>query len=158
MATSLTATGLVSATLMAPNLCSLARSRLSHYVHAARNLKFYPLSLRTAFDGPLANVGKTFTVVNAQNKEDLMINMSTWDLLNLKVETILDLPDRLNRDYGISSKYLEKVMDEYGIQSLGKDAIEKHFGIEKQAQYMLSSTRHYSWPKGAGKFRHPSLT
>lgn len=86
-----------------------------------------------------------------------MINMSTWDLLNLKVETILDLPDRLNRDYGISSKYLEKVMGEYGIQSLGKDAIEKHFGIEKPAQYMLSSTRHYSWPKGAGTSFHPSL-
>lgn len=139
-------------------MLSLLRFRLSQCVHAARNLKFYPLSLRTAFDGPLANVGKTFTVANAQNKEDLMINMSTWDLLNLKVETILDLPDRLNRDYGISSKYLEKVMDEYGIQSLGKDAIEKQFGIEKQAQYMLSSTRHYSWPKGAGKSCHPSLT
>lgn len=111
-----------------------------------------------AFDGPLANVGKTFTVVNAQNKEDLMINMPTWDLLNLKLETILDLPDRLNRDYGISSKYLEKVMDEYGIQSLGKDAIEKQFGIEKPAQYMLSSTRHYSWPKAAGACLHLSLS
>lgn len=52
----------------------------------------YPLTLRMAFDGPLANVGKTFTVANAQNKQDLLINMPTWDLLNLKVETILDLP------------------------------------------------------------------
>lgn len=109
-------------------------------------------------DGPLANVGKTFSVVNCQNKEDLMVNMSTWDLLNLKVETILDLPDRLNRDYGISSKYLEKVMDDYGIQSLRKDAIEKQFGIEKPAQYMLSSTRHYSWPKGAGTSSHSRLS
>lgn len=110
-----------------------------------------------ALEGPLSNVGKTFMVANAQNKEDLMIDMSTWDLLNLKVETILDLPDRLNRDYGISSKYLEKVMDEYGIQSLGKEVIEKHFGIENPAQYMLSSTRHYSWPKGAGMYSRTSL-
>jgi hypothetical protein len=109
-----------------------------------------------AFDGPLSNVGKTFTVPNAQNKQDLLINMPTWDILNLKVETILDLPDRLNRDYGISSKYLEKVMDQYGIQSLGKEVIEKHFSIEKPAQYMLSSTRHYSWPKGAGMSSHVS--
>jgi hypothetical protein len=107
-----------------------------------------------ALEGPLANVGKTLTVTNAQNKKDLLINMPTWDLLNLKVETVLDLPDRLNRDYGISSKYLEKVMDEYGIQSLGKEVIEKHFGIEMPAQYMLSSTRHYSWPKGAGMSSH----
>lgn len=110
-----------------------------------------------ALDGPLANVGKTFTVTNAQNKEDLLVNTSTWDLLNLKVETILDLPDRLNRNYGISSKYLEKVLDDYGIQSLGKDQIEKQFGIEKPAQYMLSSTRHYSWPKGAGTYIYPYL-
>ncbi|KAK7709317.1 hypothetical protein SLS64_006229 [Diaporthe eres] len=136
-------------TTMLYNPKNVAFSGSYNLGNAARNLKFYPFSLRMAFDGPLANVGKTFTVVNAQNKEDLLVNMPTWDLLNLKVETILDLPDRLNRDYGISSKYLEKVMDEFGIQSIGKDELEKQFGIEKPAQYMLSSTRHYSWPKGA---------
>ncbi|KAL1870867.1 hypothetical protein Daus18300_004956 [Diaporthe australafricana] len=115
----------------------------------SRNLKFYPLSLQMAFNGLLSHIGTTFTVTTAQNKEDLMINLTTWELLNLRVETILDLPDRLNRDYGMSASYLEKVMDQYGIQSVGKEAIEKHFGIEKTPQYMLSSTRHYSWPKGA---------
>ncbi|KAG6358563.1 hypothetical protein INS49_012080 [Diaporthe citri] len=144
-----TCDGLVSITFMAQFGASWLNSGPYNLGNAARNLKFYPLSLRMALDGPLKNVGETFTVVNAQNKEDLLVNMPTWDLLNLKVETILDLPDRLNRDYGISSKYLEKVMDDYGIQSLGKDEIEKQFGIEKPAQYMLSSTRHYSWPKAA---------
>ncbi|CAN8102060.1 unnamed protein product [Discula destructiva] len=116
---------------------------------AARNLKFYPLSLRQAMEGPLSDVAKTFRVTTVQGREDLFVNLSTWELLNLRMETILDLPDRLNRDYGISSKYMEKIVNEFGIQSRGKDVLEREFGIEKPAQCFLSSTKHYSWPKGA---------
>ncbi|GME63461.1 pyridoxal-dependent decarboxylase domain protein [Neofusicoccum parvum] len=52
-----------------------------------------------------------------------------------------------------SGQYIPKpqktrVLDEFGIQSRGKDALERDFGIEKPAQYMVSNTRHYSWPKG----------
>lgn len=118
----------------------------------ARNLKFYPLSLRKAFDGPLSFVSDSFAVKTAQNEEKLFKSLSTWELLNLKPETVLDLPDRLNRDYGISAKYMEQVLDEFGIQSRGKDALERDFGMEKPGQYMLSGTRHYSWPKGGGEF------
>jgi len=42
-------------------------------------------------------------------------------------------------------------MDKFGIQSRGKDAIERDFGIKNPAQYFVANTRHYSWPKGAGK-------
>ncbi|KAF3760257.1 hypothetical protein M406DRAFT_85607 [Cryphonectria parasitica EP155] len=117
-------------------------------VHA-RNLKFYPLSLRAAMEGPLSDVATTFKVRTTDGKEDLLINLSTWELLNLRVNTILDLPDRLNSDYGISSQYIETIMDQYGIQSRGKEALERQFGIEKTGQYFVSNTRHYSWPKGA---------
>lgn len=123
--------------------------------HSARNLKFYPLSLRKAFDGPLSFAGDTFTVKTARNEEKLFTELSTWELLNLKPDTILDLPVRLNVDYGISSTYIERILDEFGIQSRGKDALEREFGIEKPAQYMISNTRHYSWPKGAGKSHAP---
>ncbi|KAF4543741.1 Pyridoxal-dependent decarboxylase domain protein [Lasiodiplodia theobromae] len=117
--------------------------------HSARNLKYYPLALRKAFDGPLGFAGDTFTVKTARNEEKLFIELSTWELLNLKPDTILDLPVRLNVDYGISSKYIERILDEFGIQSRGKDALDREFGIEKPPQYMISNTRHYSWPKGA---------
>ncbi|KAL1631219.1 hypothetical protein SLS56_004466 [Neofusicoccum ribis] len=114
----------------------------------ARNIKFYPLSIRQALDGPLSFTADTFTIKTARNEEKLFKELSTWELLNLKPETILDIPDRLNREYNISSKFLEQVLDEFGIQSRGKDALERDFGIEKPAQYMVSNTRHYSWPKG----------
>ncbi|KAL1650206.1 hypothetical protein SLS58_001017 [Diplodia intermedia] len=94
------------------------------------------------------NISDTFTIKTAQNVEKLFTELTTWELLNLRPGTILDIPDRLNRDYGISSKYIEQILDQYGIQSRGKEALDRDFGIEKPAQYMLSNTRHYSWPKG----------
>lgn len=42
-------------------------------------------------------------------------------------------------------------MNKYTIQSTGKDGLENKYTKDKPAQYMLSTTRHYSWPKGAGK-------
>lgn len=119
---------------------------------AARNLKFYPLSLVLAFKGPLSNVAETFTVKTAEGKEDLLINLSTWELLNLTVDTILDMPDRLTQEYGISSAYLDQIMNEYGIQSRGKDALEREFQIKATPQYFLANTKHYSWPKSAGSY------
>lgn len=43
-------------------------------------------------------------------------------------------------------------MNKFTIQSTGKDVIEKIYMDGKPAQYMVANTRHYSWPKGAGKF------
>jgi len=64
---------------------------------AARNLKFYPLSLRKAFnDGEALDfLADSFYVENCQGTRKLFADMSTWELLNLKPSDILDLPDRL---------------------------------------------------------------
>ncbi|KAJ8112448.1 hypothetical protein ONZ43_g5395 [Nemania bipapillata] len=39
-------------------------------------------------------------------------------------------------------------MNKFTIQSTGKDVLEREFNV-KPCQYMLATTRHYSWPKGA---------
>ncbi|KAL9033892.1 MAG: hypothetical protein Q9214_007295 [Letrouitia sp. 1 TL-2023] len=54
----------------------------------------------------------------------------------------------LSVEFGISSTFLQKVMEKYGIQSVGLGSLERQYDIEKPIQYMLSNTRHYSWPKG----------
>ncbi|KAK1446929.1 hypothetical protein CCUS01_02488 [Colletotrichum cuscutae] len=79
----------------------------------------------------------------------LFTDLSTWDLLNLKPSDILDLPDRLYQEHGVSNAFLSDVMKKFTIQSTGKDELEREFGLELPGQYMLSNTRHYSWPKGA---------
>ncbi|KAK2753458.1 hypothetical protein FQN54_007848 [Arachnomyces sp. PD_36] len=117
----------------------------------ARNFKFYPLSLRMAMDkGGLQFVADKFKVQTCNGDRKLLKDLSTWELLNLRPKTVLDLPQLLNEQCGISPQYLESVLDEYNIQTLGKDALERYFEItpEKPIVYMLGKSRHYSWPKG----------
>lgn len=66
----------------------------------ARNLKFYPLSLRRAFDKDeaLEFLSGSFYAENCQGVRKLFSELSTWELLNLRPSVILDLPDRLYQE------------------------------------------------------------
>ncbi|KAI1351924.1 pyridoxal-dependent decarboxylase domain-containing protein [Xylaria sp. FL0043] len=116
----------------------------------ARNLKFYPLSLRKTFQKgqSLEYLSDIFYVETCQGVRKLFTELSTWELLNLRPSDILDLPDRLYQEHGISNAFLSDLMKKFTIQSTGKDVLEKEFQV-KPCQYMLATTRHYSWPKGA---------
>ena len=118
---------------------------------AARNLKFYPLALKKALSKELKFLATSFDVRACDGTKKAFMDLTTWELLNLKPDTVLDLPDRLYGKYGISPAYLGEVMKKYTIQSTGKDVLEQEYGVDKPPQYMLASTRHYSWPKGGGK-------
>ncbi|KAI1419520.1 pyridoxal-dependent decarboxylase domain-containing protein [Xylaria sp. FL1777] len=119
-------------------------------IWVARNLKFYPLSLRKAFQKgeALEFLSDIFHVDNCQGVRKLFSKLTTWELLNLRPSDILDLPDRLYQEHGISNAFLSDVMNKFTIQSTGKDVLEREFQV-KPCQYMLATTRHYSWPKGA---------
>ncbi|GES83006.1 PLP-dependent transferase [Rhizophagus clarus] len=118
-------------------------------IWAARNLKFYPLSLRLAIDnGSLSFIGPSFKVKLANSKVKLLKDCSTWELLNLKPKTILDIPDRLSREYGISPEFMQNALSDFTIQTVGKEFLENEFGIENPILYFASTTMHYSWPKG----------
>ena len=121
-------------------------------VWVARNLKFYPLSIRLAMnrDGPLYFIADSFKVEPCAGSEKLFKDLSTWELLNLKPRTILDIPERLYSQYYISPAFLDSVLKQYGIQSTSKTSLENAFGI-REIKYFVSNTRHYSWPKAAGQ-------
>ena len=122
--------------------------------YLARNLKFYPLSLREAMKpgNPLSFIEDTFTIrtCSAQNEDVLVKDLSTWELLNLRSSDILDIPGRLQSQYGITPGFLEGALQTFLVQTTGKDALESEFNITQPCQYLVSSTKHYSWPKGAG--------
>lgn len=129
----------------------------------ARNLKFYPLSLKLAMGdgGPLrflADAEPPFLVENCQATKKPFGELSTWELLNLKPSTILDLPTRLATEYSISPVFLQTALNDYLIQTLGKEEVEKKFGIKKSPKFLISTTKHYSWPKGGGKYAPRHLT
>ncbi|KAK3381197.1 pyridoxal phosphate-dependent transferase, partial [Podospora didyma] len=116
----------------------------------ARNLKYYPLSLRKAMDDPegtLQFVPDTFSVRTCQGRLKRFRDLSTWELLNLKLKTVLDMPAQLYRDYGITPTFLQGALDKYNIQTVGKGVLEKHFDMEDVPKYFVAGTKHYSWPK-----------
>lgn len=109
----------------------------------------------------LSIISKTFKVETCEGGDPkLFSQLSTWELLNLKVSIIAtpDTPDRLQKEHGISSKFLQDSFGKYSIQTIGNDALEKEFEINKPVQYMVSATKHYSWPKAAGGFKYLTLT
>ncbi|KAG8702812.1 hypothetical protein FRC08_003234 [Ceratobasidium sp. 394] len=118
---------------------------------AARNLKFYPLSLACALEegAPLGHIRSKFEIELCTGEKKLFSEASTWELMNLKPATVFEIPERLENEFSISSKYLTNTMNKYLIQSLGKDVLEKKLGITQPSQYFVSTTKHYSWPKGA---------
>lgn len=124
-------------------------------VWVARNLKFYPFSIASAMKpgGPLAFVSSSFNIQTCTGSEKLFKDLSTWELLNLKPTAILDIPERLHQEYHISTVFLDTVIKKYGIQSISKTALEKDFEIG-EIKYLVSNTKHYSWPKAAGKWTY----
>ncbi|KDQ15195.1 hypothetical protein BOTBODRAFT_108992 [Botryobasidium botryosum FD-172 SS1] len=116
----------------------------------ARNMKFYPLSLFNAMTpgSPLFFVADTFEVTLCTGVKKLYRDCLPWELLNLTADAIMDLPTRLALQYGISSEFLMNALDPHLIQSVGKDSLERQFYF-KTPKYMVSITKHYSWPKGA---------
>ncbi|KAK3379707.1 pyridoxal phosphate-dependent transferase [Lasiosphaeria ovina] len=119
----------------------------------ARNLKYYPLSLRKAMDdadGPLRFVPDAFSVRTCQGRLKPFRELSAWELLNLKLKTILDMPARLYSEYGITPTWLQDALDGYNIQTVGKDLLDQHYKIgAKNTRYFVSGSKHYSWPKAA---------
>jgi len=116
---------------------------------AARNLKFYPLSLRdaSAEGAELYFIRDTFEVKTCAGVSKLFKDCSPWELLNLTVSTILDMPDRLKSDYSISPEFLDEVMSKYIIQTINKDALMQRWGLTQQPIVLSPGTNHYSWPK-----------
>ncbi|KAK0701996.1 pyridoxal phosphate-dependent transferase [Lasiosphaeria miniovina] len=128
-------------------------------IWAIRNLKFYPLSLKLAMEegAPLhflAHATPAFEVLTCRGTTDKFrgekkkfTDLSTWELLNLTPDTVLEIPTRLDKEYSISPAFLQSALRDYLAQTVGKDYLEKKFDI-KPGKFFLSATKHYSWPKG----------
>ncbi|KAK7053227.1 hypothetical protein VNI00_003850 [Paramarasmius palmivorus] len=122
---------------------------------AARNLKFYPLSLVLAMgEGqPLDFIADSFEVPTCTGTSKLLRDFTTWELLNIAPNDVLDIPTRLYKQYSFSSTFLETALKPFIIQSASKHAnmFAKKFGLERinNIAYFTSATKHYSWPKGA---------
>ncbi|EGX53563.1 hypothetical protein AOL_s00006g429 [Orbilia oligospora ATCC 24927] len=121
-------------------------------IWVARNLKFYPLSLFLAItEGPLKFIKsnpRSLIVPLCDGNKKPFVDLTTWELLNLTPDAAMSLSNQLNELYGISQTALTKAVTPYLIQDTGRRWLEKKFGIENEAVMFVSTTAHYSWPKG----------
>lgn len=101
-------------------------------------------------DDELSFISDTFKVKTCVGETKLLKDLSTWELLNLRVPTVLEIPERLQQECDISATYLDSVMKKYIIQSISKDVLMDKWHIKNQPVIFVPSTKHYSWPKGAG--------
>ena len=108
---------------------------------------------------PLEFIAPTFKVPlpTTGAGEKLLAELTLWELLNLPAATILDIPGRLEAEYGVTPTYLDAVLNDYIVQTRGKQAVEQAWGMPDSPRYFISSTKHYSWPKGAGASRRVAL-
>lgn len=108
-----------------------------------------------ADDGPLNFVSEQFMIHPCYTTTELKLfnSLTTWELLNLRVNEILDIPAQLHKQCGITSTFLENAIAPFILQSIGRDVLEKKYNITQPIQYLITSTKHYSWPKGGGKLQ-----
>ena len=99
---------------------------------------------------PFEFIGPTFKIPLCTGEEKMFLDCTNWDLLNLTSDAVLDLAPRLTAEYDLSADYVRKIMGNYIIQTITKDVLQKEFGIEHSPQMFVATTKHYSWPKGAG--------
>ena len=119
----------------------------------ARNLKFYPLALKRATDNEpcLAHVAAHFKLGLCTGEEKLLADCEAWDLLNLTPDEVVSLLTRISETFGFSLSALQAMLNNYLIQTTGKDELERYFEIQPPPQYLCPNTAHYSWSKGAGE-------
>lgn len=99
----------------------------------------------------LVDAEPPFTVKTCVGEEKAFLALSDWELLNLTPATTLGLPTSLAEKYSISSSFLQDALNPYLIQTTGKSVIEDMYGL-KPGKFLISATKHYSWPKGGGEF------
>ena len=117
---------------------------------AARNLKYYSISLKAALenDSRLAPA-KDITVHKCTGQEKKLIDLDVWDLMNLKVDTVLSLPVQIqSKPYSIDPEIYTEALDPYLLQTLGFLQFMNKYASGICAPVVLGpATKHYSWPK-----------
>ncbi|KAF4456671.1 L-tyrosine decarboxylase [Fusarium austroafricanum] len=97
-------------------------------------------------DGSVANLEAI--CIYLQGDEKPFIELSIWELLNLKPTTILEIPTRLTEDYLISASFLQTAMKDYLISTIGKEHVDwqsritnpaKFFGIPSSGSFFCHS-------------------
>ncbi|SMF48374.1 Glutamate decarboxylase and related PLP-dependent proteins [Alteromonadaceae bacterium Bs31] len=118
---------------------------------AARNLKYLPLGIAAALkrEAPL----KPALGISVQlpcGTEKALVELSTWELLNLDIDIALALSERIQNEYEFDAGVdIESLLNKYTIQNMGLTPFYRQVAREANDPVICApATSHYSWPKG----------
>lgn len=117
---------------------------------AARNLKYFPVSLAAAIvEESRLKGARGLTTRLPDGKSAKLVELDAWGKLNLGVDEILAFPTRLKDEYGIATDELTSILQNYSVQNLGLAELSGTY-LEGMLPGVVIApgTRHYSWPKG----------
>ena len=118
----------------------------------ARNLKFYPVSVRAALiNEPGLQAAKNYTIKLLNGFTAKLIDLDSWTILNLPIDEVLAIAENISKQYNIDPTVFGDLVTNYTVQSIGyHDILSKYLpDIKNTPVSLCSATRHYSWPKGA---------
>jgi glutamate/tyrosine decarboxylase-like PLP-dependent enzyme len=118
---------------------------------AARNLKYYALSVKAALenDSRLA-AAQNITVELGSGADVVLFDQDAWTLVNLPVDVVLGLPQRIQDACDLNSTTFSDALDPYLLQTVGFSAFMSKYTWGMNAPVIMGpATKHYSWPKNA---------
>src|SRR5579862_8925887 len=123
---------------------------------ASRNLKYWPVTVREALlNSPELAPAKHLIVELPTGSCGALIDLSSWQIMNLGIDTTLALTPRLTSEYGIPPTVVGDVFGldcPYSLQNVGLLEFNRCFLPDLDSKLLAMfgpSTMHYSWPKGA---------
>ncbi len=121
---------------------------------SARNLKFMPVTIAQAIanESSLKAARDLRVTLPNGSESKRLLDLDSWELLNLKTDDILQLSPDIQNKYGIDAAVLQTAISPYNVQVIGMAEFYHRFlpGIRpEQPAVMAPSTMHYSWPKAA---------
>ena len=120
----------------------------------ARNLKFFPPALLAAARKVKAAAPiLALEVPLLDGRKKKLAECTAWELLNLPIEVVVDLPTLVNTQTKIAPDDLASFMSRCTVSALGMAGACQEYilgkGLENLPVMTAPATNHYSWPKGA---------
>lgn len=118
---------------------------------AARNLKYLPPAVCAALQQEeiLADA-RDISVKTSKGGRAKLVDLSVWQQLNLPVDEVVGLYDKVVRASGLQLEQVKELLDPYTLPTLGMIDYRQRY-LESASQAMpvalVPDTAHYSWAK-----------
>ena len=118
---------------------------------AARNIKYFVFSLRKAIaEQPSLKALESLMVKLCNGSYKAISELSDWELINIKIDDALGLPEQIEKEFGIPIDTLTEILNEYSIQNIGFNGLTAQLDKNIKSPIIIAPSHiHYSWPKSA---------